>query len=446
LKGEIMVRFATVAAVLALMAAPLVAQESTEQLRKELESIRKEVDGLKAERAQYESKEVAGNSKVAADSMAPEGDSPIMTALKGTKLSGFVDAGYQVSFGNGLNGKVGSPGGLPNPGPMSTRVFDDRANSFYLNAVQLNIERLATKDMIVGYHFELAAGHDVGIYNGSGGTSEVGLQEGWLQILAPVGSGLDIRVGKMAMLCGYETIESKDDFNYSRGLLFGFIQPFTETGMRASYDFTEQLSAVIGFANSTNPAGADQYADTDNQKQVEMQVTFKPTKDALVAVTVLEGTDKANLAQTTAGKYYLFDIVGSYTMDKLTLAMNLDFASANHVAAPGPGNRAPLSGIALYGKYAWTDAMASALRVEYMSDHNGVAFGPHSGAGVATGTDTGTGARIVELTLTQEMKVAQQLILRVELRTDNSNNHVVSRDGKDARGDTTLGFEAIMPF
>src|SRR6266849_2236016 len=93
-----MVRFATVAAVLAMMAAPLVAQESTEQLRKELESLRKEVDGLKADRAQYESKEVSGAAKVGQDSMAPDGDRPILTALKETKLSGFVDVGYEFSF------------------------------------------------------------------------------------------------------------------------------------------------------------------------------------------------------------------------------------------------------------------------------------------------------------------------------------------------------------
>src|SRR5579862_1037085 len=200
-----MVRFATVAAVLALMAAPLVAQESTDELKKQLDELRKEVDGLKAQRAQYDSKEVQGNGLVEPGSMAPDGDSPIMTALKGTKLSGFVDSGYQVSFGNGLNGKIQSPPSTPGivgSGIMTTRVFDDRANSFYLNSVQLNIERLATKDMIVGYHFELAAGHDVGIYDAT--TGEVGLQEGWLQILVPVGTGLDIRVGKQAYLGGFE--------------------------------------------------------------------------------------------------------------------------------------------------------------------------------------------------------------------------------------------------
>jgi hypothetical protein len=442
-----MVRFATVAAVLALMAAPLVAQESTDELKKQLDELRKEVDGLKAQRAQYESKEVQGNGQVEPGSMAPDGDNPLMTALKSTKLSGFVDTGYQVSFGNGLNGKTQTPGA---GNIMTDRLFDNRANSFYLNAVQLNIERLATKDMIVGYHFELAAGHDVGIYEGTG--AEVGLQEGWLQILVPVGSGLDIRVGKQAYLGGFEVIESKDDFNYSRGLLFSFIQPFTSTGIRATYNVSDQLSGTIGFSNSLNSVSTvppmDQFADNDNQKQIDLQVAFKPTKDALLQVTLTQGTDTASI-QTTGGKYYIFDVVGSYTMDKLTLALNFDWASANQLNEPGPEpHRFPLAGFALYGKYAWTDAMASALRFEYFSDGNGanVFFNPHGGAGLPRGTDSGTGARIWEITLTQEMKVANQLILRVELRTDNSNNHIMSRDGKEAQGDTTLGFEAIMPF
>jgi hypothetical protein len=300
--------------------------------------------------------------------------------------------------------------------------------------------------MIVGYHFELAAGHDVGIYNA--GAGEVGLQEGWLQILVPVGSGLDIRVGKQAYLGGFEVIESKDDFNYSRGLLFSFIQPFTQTGIRATYNASEQLSATIGFSNSRNTG--DQFADSDNQKDIDLQLAFKPTKDALVQATLTQGTETVDIPQATGGAFYIFDIVASYTMDKLTLALNLDWASANKVGGAG-GPRFPFSGLALYGKYAWTDAMASALRWEYFSDKNGAFFGPQSAfvngnAALPRGTDSGTGARIWELTLTQEMKVANQLILRVELRTDNANNHVMVRDAKGSQGDTTLGFEAIMPF
>ena len=123
----------------------------------------------------------------------------------------------------------------------------------------------------------------------------------------------------------------------------------------------------------------------------------------------------------------------------MTLSARALFLRSAHQS----GNaRAPFSGIAVYGKFAWTDAMASAIRVEYLSDHDGAL----AISGPVTGDDSGTGSRFFEFTFTQEMKVAQQLILRVELRSDNSNNHNFVRDGKAARGDTTLGFEAIMPF
>jgi hypothetical protein len=435
LKGEIMVRFATVAAVLALMAAPLVAQESTEQLRKELESIRKEVDGLKAERAQYESKEVAGSAKVGQDSMSPEGDSPIMTALKETKLSGFVDAGYEFSFNHlSTGGHVNNNGTFANANPV--RVFDNKGNSFYMNSIQLNLEKLATDKMIVGYHFELAAGHDPLVYDGS----NVSLQEGWVQILAPIGTGLDIRVGKFATLLGYEVIESKDDMNYSRGLLFGQAINFTNTGLRMTYNFNDQYWAVLGFNNGPNVLGGNDgtFADTNHGKAVELQFGAKPVKDLLATLTILTGTED-NVS--TNDKFYVIDIVLQYTMDKLTLALNFD-VDGTEQGPNGPGSHFPKAGVAVYGKFQWTDMMATALRVEYLSDGKGAnpALVP-SGAG-----DTGDGAKVVEFTLTQEAKVASHLILRAEFRHDDSNNHVFTRDNKNARGDNSLGFEAIMPF
>jgi hypothetical protein len=427
-----MARFATVAAVLALMAAPLVAQESTEQLRKELESLRKEVDGLKADRAQYESKEIPSDAKSGKDGMAPDGDSPVMTALKETKLSGFVDAGYMFSFNHLSTGGHATNNFQQNP----VRVFDTQGNSFYLNAVQLNLERLATEKMIVGYHLELAAGHDPLIYDGT----NVTLQEGWVQILAPVGTGLDIRVGKMATLLGYEVIESKDDMNYSRGLLFGQIENFTNTGIRMQYNFNEQFWGILGFNNGPNaiaaPAGT--FVDSNHGKAVELQFGAKPVKDLLATLSILTGTED-NIS--TNDKFYVFDIVVAYTMDKLTMALNFD-ASGSQQGPNGPASHHPKTGIALYGKYQWTDMMATALRVEYLSDANG--GNPNlvpSGAG-----DSGSGAKVVEFTLTQEAKIASQLILRAEFRHDDSNNHVFTRDNKNARGDNTLGFEAIMPF
>lgn len=424
-----MVRFATVAAVLALMAAPLVAQESTEQLRKELESLRKEVDGMKADRAQYESKEVAGSAKISKDGMAPDGDSPVMTLLKGTKLSGFVDAGYVVSF----NGMHSAPGNNSSVNGGATRAFDTLDNSFYLNAVQINIENLASKDRIVGYHLELAGGHDPSVYDGN----TVSIQEGWVQFWAPVGDGLDIRVGKMATLVGYEVIESIYDNQYSRGLLFTKLQNFTQTGVRAAYTLSEMLAATIGFSNGLNSlaGGTDTFVDGDHGKMVELQLAVKPTKDAYVNFTVLFGNDTDAISTGSGDKFYIFDVTGGYTMDKLVLGLNIDIVSAQ----VSPGVRAPGSGVAAYAKYNMSDTFAPSIRVEYMSDKEGT-------FGVSVPGENGSGARVIEFTLTGEFKIAQLAIFRVEIRHDNSNDHVFFRDGNAARGNTTLGFETILPF
>ncbi len=433
-----MVRFGVALAALACMAVPAMAQESTEQLKKELQELRAEVEGLKAVN---QTKEIPAQGKIDVNAMAAD-DNPLMTLFKGTKLSGFVDVGYEFSF-NTLNTDR-QPAALGNT-HNGTRIFDDRDHSFYMHEAHLQLERLATKDMIVGYHIELGVGHDPALYDGQ----NVSAQEAWVQILAPVGSGLDIRAGKLATLCGYEVLENVNNMNYSRGMLFGLIQPFTHTGVRLSYGMggnnNDMVTFVVGFNNGLNSLSGpadDIYADLDHGKAVELSVAARPIKDLLVSLNLHTGNDTSSGVNTrTSDQFYIFDIVAAYTMDKLTVALNVDFASAQQTTGVGPAAvraRTPLSGLAIYGKYSWTDAMATALRFEYFSDKNGaLAFNT---------AERGPGCRVAEITFTQEIKVANQLIVRIEFRHDDSNDHIFRRNEKAARGDNTLGFEAIMPF
>jgi hypothetical protein len=427
------------------MAVPAMAQESTEQLKKELQELRAEVEGLKAVN---QTKEIPAQGKIDANAMAAD-DNPLMTLFKGTKLSGFVDVGYEFSFNTLNTDRVGAGvGSTLNNGHNPTRIFDNRDNSFYMHEAHLQLERLASKDMIVGYHIELGAGHDPSIYDGQ----NVTLQEGWVQILAPLGAGLDIRAGKMATLAGYEVLENVNNMNYSRGMLFGLIQPFTNTGVRVAYGMggsnNDMATFTLGFNNGLNSTAAtapDLFSDGDHGKAVELQVAVKPIKDLLASVTLITGNDTVSgVNVSTADQFYLFDIVVAYTMDKMTFALNVDFASAQQstdLAGPaGTKTRTPTSGFAVYGKYAWTDAMATALRFEYFSDKNG------SLPLLSVPGERGTGARTAEITLTQEIKVANQLIIRIEVRHDDCNDHIFRRDTKAAKGDNTLGFEAIMPF
>jgi len=401
-----MIRFGMVAAALALMASPLLAQESTEDLKKELEQLRKEVDSLKAVNT---TKEVPAMGKIDADAMAAD-ENPIMTLFKGVKLSGFVDTAYEVSF-NQLHSTV-------NNGSNPTRTFDDRDNSFYLHNAQIQLERLATKDMIVGFHVELHAGHDSQVLN-AGQTLD--LQEAWFQILAPLGNGLDIRAGRQATLIGYEVVENTNNLNYSRGVVWKAIEPITATGVRAAYSFVDQLSATIGFANGPNFA-LDQFADTNHGKMVEAQVMIKPIKDFWVAVNMNVGGGEF-LPPNVADKYYIFNIVGEYSLDKLKVALNFDQASSQT-----PAGRAPVRGLAAYAKYQLTDVYAPGVRVEYI------------------GTGVPGNSRFITFTLTNEFTVAKNLIVRIEFRADNSNHEDFTRGANTAKGDYTLGFEALLPF
>ena len=61
-------------------------------------------------------------------------------------------------------------------------------------------------------------------------------------------TGLDIRVGKMATLVGYEVIESQLDNQYSRSILFTKLQNFTQTGVRAALSIGDKLTATAGFS------------------------------------------------------------------------------------------------------------------------------------------------------------------------------------------------------
>lgn len=433
-----MVRIGTAAVVLALMATPLFAQESTEQLKKELEQLRAEVDGLKAVN---HTREIPATGAADVDAMAAD-DSPVMTLFKQTKLSGFVDVSYNYS----LRGR-GTP---TNPLSYTGRVFDVAANTFALQALQINLERLATKDMIVGYHAEIAAGVDPFIYNGGGvlglgalvfGSNLVALQEAWLQILAPIGNGLDIRVGKMATLAGYEVIESMNNMNFSRGLLYGFAIPFTHTGVRVNYSFAEQANVTLGFNNGWNTN-----FDFNNGKTVEFQLQVKPVKDLTVNLTSYWGSEPlagGAFGQLGASRF-LMDLVVEYKMDKLTAALEFDWgvqANSGFAANPAWG------GAALFVKYQLMDIFAPSLRIEYFSEGFGRRF-YSEGFGLPSSALHGTPSRTIEFTLTGEFKIGNSLILRLEFRHDDCNvssfitgSYIGNQNGQDS-----IAVEAIMPF
>src|SRR3989338_8624615 len=163
------------------------------------------------------------------------------------EISGFVGTSYTWNFN------------APQTHPNTLRVFDTRANSFMLNNMQLVLHKGVTEDSRIGFKTSLNFGTDSevvgGVTTGLGtGDDELDLQQAYVEYLAPIGNGLDLKIGKFATLHGAEVIESKDNWNLSRSFLFGFAIPFTHTGVRANYAWNDWLNTTAGVNNGVDVA------------------------------------------------------------------------------------------------------------------------------------------------------------------------------------------------
>src|SRR5438309_5846076 len=180
------------------------------------------------------------------------------------EVSGFIDGYYSYNFNK--------PAGRVNV----LRNFDTHSNQFALNLAEIVIEKKPNPlNSRVGFRFDLDYGPATDLVHASEpGGSQVYkvIQQAYGSYLAPVGSGLQIDVGKFVTWNGAEVIETKDNWNYSRGLLFTWAIPFHHTGMRANYTVNDRVSVGGALVNGWNNT-----TDNNTGKTVGVFVTVKPT-------------------------------------------------------------------------------------------------------------------------------------------------------------------------
>src|SRR3989338_1550714 len=184
----------------------------------------------------------------------------VVNALKDITLSGFVDTSYTYNF----NG--------PDSRANTARVFDTEANNFNLHAAEVVIERAPADSGGVGFRTDLFFGEDAKQIRDldSSTADDFELEQAYITLKPPVNFDLPIgnwqwiKIGKFVTMHGAEVIESKDNWNFTRSLLFGYAIPFTHTGVRAGYQVTDAISGYLGINN-----GWDQIKDNNKTKSVE---------------------------------------------------------------------------------------------------------------------------------------------------------------------------------
>src|SRR5208282_4652081 len=249
---------------------------------------------------------------------------PTLAGLLGpTSFSGFVDAYYGQNFNN------------PATQTNGLRFFDGATNQFGLNLVELVVDKTPdASNGRTGYHVALGFGQAMNVVNGSepkaGLSFDQYLKEAYFSYLAPVGKGMEVDVGKFVTPFGAEVIETKDDWNYSRSLLFTYAIPYFHFGMRAKYAFNDKYSLTGFFVNGWNDV-----IDNNTGKSYGMSFGWNPNKKFGITQTFMAGPEQNN---TTSTWRQLHDTVITYSPNsKLSFMVNGDYGRGDRIAADDEG-------------------------------------------------------------------------------------------------------------
>ncbi|MER3446438.1 MAG: hypothetical protein C4291_06115 [Candidatus Dadabacteria bacterium] len=389
-------------------------QRQNQELQKRLEQLESERTGEKMKLEELKAKEEEKGAV-----------SDLTNFLKSIKPGLYIDTSYEFNFNN------------PKSSNNQLRIFDTEHNAFNINLAQIYLERIPTIEggyaNLVGFRVKLDFGEDTDVFHARGlGGDEFDLQEAFIHVLAPVGKGLDIYVGKFVTLAGAEVIESKDNFNFSRSLLFGFAIPFTHTGIRLHYA-AAPLDFTIGVNN-----GWDVVKDNNKGKTVEARIGLT------YGIFSIGVVDYVGPEQDNSDSHFrnLIDVVASITpTKKLNLVANFDYGIEQKVTNPDLGlvdKRVSWWGIAGYIVYDLSDVVRLVLRGEYFDDRNGV----RTVSSIATpisGTTVPGGKKYWELTPTLQLKPFARykpfdnFIVRLEYRHDQANKDVFEKSNGDLR-------------
>jgi len=348
----------------------------------------------------------------AAPAPPPEQKSDITVFFKGTEIGGLIDANY-----NWYSTKP--------DGDALFRNFDTRHNQFRVSMAQLWISKAPTTDSRAGFKVKLSVGPATTIVQslepGGSPAALQNIEEGFVSYLAPLGKGLQFDVGKFVTPLGAEVIESKDNWNYSRSLLFALAIPYYHSGVRATYSPNAKVSVMGMVVNGWNNV-----VENNSAKTVGAQVTYKPTGALTLTQNYIAGPE-----QTSDNHDWrqVSDSVAAFTVNpKVSLLANYDYGT--DVIA---GGRVHWQGVAGYARVQANKWLAFSPRVEWYDD--------------ASGFTTGATQKLKEVTGTIELKPIDSFIWRIEYRGDLSDSPVFKTgSGALKKSQNSIGVAVLYSF
>ncbi len=212
-----------------------------------------------------------------------------------------------------------------------------------------------------------------------------------------------VDAGRFVTPCGFEVYESKDNWVYSRGLLFNFAMPIAHEGVRVSTALSPEITVAATLAN-----GSDLWTN-------DVGFTQSPYKTGILGMTYGKDATSAtaNLYiskdPVTTEDAFLLDVVFTQGMGQWAFNLSGDYGKLGASAWMGLGGSV---------KYDLADdGLEIVGRVEFLDDQDGIHTGLLDPADL-------TGVTLFSLTGGLNYPVGSNAELRAELRLDRASAKV----------------------
>jgi len=361
-----------------------------------------------------------------------------LKVLEGVEMHAFASSSYTFNFNQPTQR-------APNSATNVNRVYDKDHNSFKFDVGELVFLKDTPKSGDVGFRTDLTYGFSQPEVNqsaddtGDTQSHQFDVQQGFVSYKAPIGSGLQLDFGKFNTHIGAEVMDGYDGWNYnfSRSWLFSF-GPFTHTGLRASYTINDMISVLGMVAN-----GWDNTVENNDGKSVGAQIAITPNDSVSLLLNWVSGPETiGNQASFSNDVTNLFDAVLDVKLTNNTLAqINLAYGIQANGAAGTRGD-AEWWGISTIVRHDYNKWFSINLRGQVFNDLDGTR------ATTAATLPTGQGQELWAVTLTPEVRINQNLVVRAEYRHDQSNQKAFwgSGAGDTRKTQDTVALNALFYF
>ena len=345
---------------------------------------------------------------ISAPSAAPE---PGVLAKSPISVSGILDGYYDFDANH------------PDDGDTQLRNFDIRANTVSLTEAKIV---LAHDPAPFGIRADIGLGSAFEVMhpsNPSGGGLKY-VEQMFVSAKPAKWKGFEADFGQFVTSAGAEIIESADNWNYSRSLLFSFAIPYYHFGVRTSMPVTSTITAGVQVVQGWN-----NIFDNNSGKTVGI-TAVQAKKYYTLNANYYVGPENNN---TDHGYRNLLDATLLLTPSaKFNAYINYDYGQNRNANSTntGVGSLAHWQGIAGAAHVQATSKITATVRGEYFSDPNGFT--------------TGTVQKLNEVTGTADYLIHAGILARAEYRHDHSNQLYFQKNGIPASVNGQSTFEVSL--